>query len=170
MANALKFSYSMSLSDIDKATVSVGRRTQSLRDDIHKVMVSILYNWARAGAVNVACDKANALFEQIDENYRQAYINWFGMHAGFVYDPKEQSFSYSEEKTTINSEQFQAAKAETMFELTPPKAPQPYDLRAKVMNLISTAEKRRKKGLGEDDNVPADLVNGLKALVSDDDS
>lgn len=168
---AIKYTFSMSLQDIDKATVSVGTRTQSLRKDIHAVMVSIMYNWARAGAINVARDKFNALFRQIDDNYQQAFINWVSVHAGMVYDEKEETFSYSDDRTTINSDQFQAAKAETMFELTPPKKPVPaYDLRAKVMQLVATAEKKRKAGLRDEDNVPPELVTALKSLVTDDDS
>lgn len=165
---AIKYTYTMSLEEIDKATASIQKRTASIRSDIHSVAVSIMHNWARSGAANVAVAKATALLASIDDNYHQACVNWFGAHGGFVYNTKEKSFSYSPDKTTITPDEYQAARAETMFELTPPKAVQPYDLRAKVLALVASAEKRRKKGVGEKDNVPAELIAGLKSLVADD--
>lgn len=165
---AIKYTFTMSDENILAACASLKTRTSKMRDDIHKVACSILCSWGRNNAANVARDQANALLDAIDENYRQACVNWFGMHAGFVYDTKEQSFSYSPDKTTITPAEYQAARAETMFDLTPAKSVQPYDLRAKVLALVAAAEKRRKKGVGENDNVPVELIAGLKALVEDD--
>lgn len=164
----VKYSYTMGVDAIPAACKSIKTRTTKMRDDIHKVAVSVLHNWASSGAANVARDQANLLLDAIDENYRQACVNWFGMHAGFVFDTKEGTFSYSADKTTITTAEYQEAKAESMFDLTPAKKVQPYDLRAKVLALVASAESRRKKGVDEKDNVPAELIAGLKALVADD--
>jgi hypothetical protein len=163
---AIKYTFNMSDNDVKKAISSIGSRSKTIRDQMHKVAVSILHNWAENGSVNVAKDRANQMLSECDPAYSQKIVNWFQKYAGFAFENGE--FSYVE--TQLSTETFQAARAESMFELTKDEAPKPMDLRAMILSLAERAEKKRVKGLTEEDVVPDDLVAGLKALVSDDNS
>ena len=167
---AIKFTFNMSDNDVAKGIVSIGKRSASIRKDMHSVAVSVLWNWAQSGDVSTACRRASEMLEHSDDAFAQKIVNWFGVHAGFTLVDTDdgKAFGYDADRTTIDADGYQAAKAETMFALTPDTPPQPYDLRAQILNLIQRAENKRTRGLKEGDNGPADLVKGLKSLVADD--
>lgn len=166
--STITYNFTMSDENVAKAIVSIGKRSKSIRKDMHSVAVSVLHNWAKSGDVSTACNRATEMLDQCDPAFAQKIVNWFGMHAGFslVETDDGNRFGYDADKTTLSTEEYQAAKAETMFELTPDKAPAPYDLRIKAMQLIEATEKKIVKGLGEDDNVEVELLQGLKALLA----
>ena len=171
---AVKFTYNMTLDQIDAGIASIAKRQSQVKSDMHRVVVSILYNWAQSGAVNVAVEKANRMLANCDENHRQAIVNYFCLHGQWDYDTSSETFSYGD-KRTITSEEYQAAKAETMFQLSPPKPAQsPFDMSEKVMQLAQSAEKKLKenaKAIAKGEEAPhavtQEQVDSLKSLVSE---
>ncbi len=165
---AIRFTFNMTDEDVAKGIVSVGKRSKSIRKDMHLLAVSIMRNWAKSGDVKTAALRASQMLEHCDPAFSQKIVNWFGVHASFemVESDGDKVFGYDGNKTMLSEDEFQAAKGETMFDLTPDNDPQPYDLRSKVLNLIAQAENRRTKGLKEGDDVPADLIASMKALVT----
>lgn len=162
---AITYTYTMDDASIEKGVVSIGKRSASIRKDMHSVAVSTLFQWGKTGDVAAACRRANAMLAQWDGAFAQKIVNWFGVHAGFSLN-EEKVFVYSADRTTIDADTFQAAKAESMFDLTPDPAPKAYDLRKLVLDLIVKAENKRTKGLGEKDYAPSALINALKAGVA----
>ena len=162
---AITYSYTMDDSSIEKGVVSIGKRSASIRKDMHSVAVSTLFQWGKTGDVAAACRRANAMLTQWDGAFAQKIVNWFGVHAGFTLND-ENAFVYSADRTTLAPEAFQAAKAESMFDLTPDQAPKAYDLRKLVLDLIVKAENKRTKGLNDDDYAPLALITALKAGVA----
>jgi len=162
---AIKYSFVMDDASIDKAVVSIGKRSASIRKDMHSVAVSILFQWGKTGDVAAACHRANGALSLWDDAFAQKIVNWFGVHAGFALND-EGVLEYSADQTTIDAKAFQAAKAETMFDLTPDNPPKAYDLRALVLDLIVKAENKRTKGLKADDYAPIELITALKAGVA----
>lgn len=169
---AIKFNYNMSYDAIDKGIESVAKRTTKLREDIHKIAVSILVRWNETGDASTAAAKASALLDGVDKYKAQAIVNWFSIYAGFTYSTESKEFSYT--TTTIALEVKKGAiyvngddKAlEPYWKVTPPKTPQPFDLPGKLQNLITQAEKRREKGLQDGDDVPADVLRKLKEALA----
>lgn len=160
----MKFNFTMSFEDIRKGSKSTGRRAKSVREDIHKLLVSVLYRWSETGDVTVPVQVAGEILADQDNHYSQGIVNWFAVHAGFEYDPKEETFSYT--KTTITVDEVKAAKEETFEDLTPPAKAKPFDLDARIKTLIKAAEAKRTKGLSEDDNISSSHLAALKAIVS----
>jgi len=162
----MAYTFTMTTDEVDKACGNIVVRAKNLRIDIHKVAVSILHNWAVNGSVNVAAAQATKLLNSVDSSHAQKVVNWFGVHAGFelIDVDGDKAFGYDADRTTIEADDFQAAKAESMFDLTPDKKPEPYDLIPKLMAFIEAAEKRAAKSKAGD-NIPADKLAALKALV-----
>lgn len=161
--SAIKYSYAMSDDVVVKAIASIGNRSASIRKNMHHVAVSIMHNWAESGAANVARDRAQAMLDQCDPAFGQKIVNWFTVHAGFEFDAEEKSFSYT--RTTTSPEQFQAAKAETMFELTKDADPKPMDLLKDLKRVLAKAKKHRADG--DTEKVPAETVSALETLVTE---
>lgn len=169
---AIKYTFNMSYDAIDKGTESIAKRSGRLRDDIHKVCVSILVRWQETGDAATAATKATNLLESADKYKAQALVNWFSVYAGFTYSTESKEFSYT--KTTVSLEVNKGAiyvdgddqAIEPYWKVTPPKDPQPFDLPGKLMNLIAQAEKRREKGLKDGDDVPQDVLNKLKEALA----
>lgn len=163
----MKWNFNMSFDDIDKGIVSVASRSSKVRDDIHKLCVSLLARWIETGDVTVVAAKASALVGQADGYYGQSLVNWFTVYAGFAWDGKEKAFTYSKDKTKITMEEAMAAKDEPFWQLTPPKDPKAFDLPGKLQTLITQAKKKREKGLVEGfDEVPADLLRALELVMA----
>lgn len=170
--SAVKYNYNMSYDAIDKGIESVAKRTTKMREDIHKIAVSVLVRWNETGDAATASAKASALLESVDKYKAQAVVNWFSIYAGFVYSTETKEFSYT--NTTIELEVKKGAiyvngddKAlEPYWKVTPPKAPQPFDLPGKLQNLIAQAEKRREKGLQDGDDIPSDVLKKLKDALA----
>ena len=169
---AIKFNYTMSYDAIDAGIESIAKRSTKLREDIHKVAVSILVRWKDTGDAATAATKASTLLEGVDKYKAQAIVNWFSVYAGFTYSADTKEFSYT--ATTIALEVKKGAiyvngddKAlEPYWKVTPPKAAQPFDLPGKLQNLIAQAEKRREKGLSDGDDIPQDVLNKLKEALA----
>lgn len=163
--NKLTYSFVMTDAQVEKAIPSLTKRTAALRADMHKVAVSILANWAKHGDVATAVRRASAMLT-INDDYAQKVVNWFGLYAGFELDEENGGFVYDDTRTTISADQVKAAKAETMFDLTPPKPVKPFNLPERIQSLINAAEKRRKKGVTEGDEIPQEMLNKLKSALS----
>lgn len=160
----VKYNYQMTDADIVTGTKSVGTRTATLRKNIHQIMVSIVYRWAQSGDASAAAGRAAALLQEVDSYTAQAVINWFKAYGDLDYDKEEETFSYN--GTTVSTDVFQAAKEEPYWKLTPPSKPQPaFDLNARLMQLVKSAQKKREKGLKEGDSVPVDMLEALSAIA-----
>ncbi len=160
-----KFTYAMTDKAIVDGIADVGKRSKSIRADMHKLAVSILNNWAKSGAANVAAQRAGEFLANADPAFSQKIVNWFSAHAGFEYDSGDEVFTYT--KTTLSTAEFQAAKGETMFDLTPDKKAQPaVNLRAMLLKDIKTAKKRRVEGVRDGvDEIDTELLTQVEALL-----
>lgn len=164
---AVKFTYTMTDADVAKGTESVGRRVSSIRKDVKALTISILYNWAKHGDVATAARRASELLNAVDDSHKQKVVNWFGAVAGFQLADEDGDKSFTYTQTKLTAEQYQAARdGKDLWVMTPDAAPKPYDLRAKLLQLIDQSEKRRAKGLKADDSIPTEMLDGLKALVA----
>lgn len=159
----IKYNYAMTDADIESGIASVGKRSKSLREDIHKLSVSILKAWATSGDAGAASKRASSLLEAADKYKAQAIVNWFAVYASFEYDNGEGSFSYTATTTTV--ENVQAAKEEPYWQLSPPKPAQPFNLMTKLNTLVDSAKKRRVKGMKEGDDIPQDILDALSAIA-----
>lgn len=160
----VKYNYQMTDADIATGTKSVGTRTETLRKNIHQIMVSIVYRWAQSGDASAAAARAGSLLKEVDSYTSQAIVNWFKAYGNLDFDKEEETFSYNE--TTTSAEVFQAAKEEPYWKLTPPSKPQPaFDLNTRLMQLVKSAQKKREKGLKEGDSVPEDMLEALAAIA-----
>lgn len=168
----IKYNYNMSYDAIDAGIQSVAKRSTKLREDIHKIAVSILVRWNETDDPRHAAKKASALLASVDKYKAQAIVNWFSVYAGFSYSKEEEAFAYT--ATTIELEVKKGAiyvngddkSIEPYWKVTPPKEPVPFDLPGKLQNLIAQAEKRRENGLRDGDDVPSDVLKKLKAALA----
>lgn len=166
-----KLTYNATMSDTDIVTgiASIGRRAGQLRKDIHSVATSILHNWAKSGDVSTAALRATELMGAIDAAHAQKCVNWFAQYASFTLVDTDDGkvFGYDGDVTTIDAETYQAARAESMFDLTPDKPVEPYVLREKIASLIEAATKRpNAKKTHSDDDIPEEMIAALRAIVA----
>ena len=161
---AIKYTFNMTDDAIAAGAASVKKRAGSIRKHVHFLNVSILFQWGKTGDAGAMAAKASVMLNSVDGSHKQKVVDWFGMFAGLQLNEEKDGFIYT--NTTIDAETFQAAKAETMYDVSPDKEVQVYDLRAKIINLIKSAENKRTKGLGEKDNVSVEDIAALKAIVS----
>lgn len=159
--STVKYTFKMSLVDIDKATEILGRRAVTMKDDMHKVLTSLLAVWHVDGDARKITERMAAL-TKVEGYYSQAIIDWAGCFAGFEYDTTSKAFTYT--NTTITLEQFQAAKAEPFFKFSPAKEPTPYDFGDKLTKLLATAGKRAEKPK-EGDTIDVSLLGKIQLLV-----
>lgn len=158
----MSFSYTMNDDQIAKGLVSIGKRAASLREDVHKISVSILFRWHESRDARAAVERASALLGVVDGSHKQKIINWFSVYAGFSYDTDTNVFTYT--NTTISEEQVKAAKAETAYKLTKDADPKPFDLPGKIQNLLKQAKKAQQAGVSGS-NIPDDMLDGLAHLI-----
>ncbi len=158
---AIKYSFIMDDADVKKGITSVGTRSKSIRKDMHCLAVSILKNWAKSGAVNVACERANQMLVECDPAYAQKIVNWFTLYAGFTFADKKLSYT----ETKISVETVQKAQSETMFDLTKDAAPKAVDMVAGLKREIAKAKKAIANGLSDKDNVPEGMVEAAEKLL-----
>lgn len=156
-----KFNFTMSDADIASGTIVVGKGAKKLRDQIHFIGVSIIRNWSLTGDASTATRRASELLNAIDPSHKQKCVNWFGLHCKLTLNDEKNAFTYTE--TTVSSDVFQAAKAESMFVLTEDKEPTPFDLNAEIVKLIERARKHAAKPK-EGDVVPMDRLRALTFL------
>lgn len=162
----VSFSFTMKPEMIELGQKALQKRSAKTILDQHKINVSILHNWADNGAVNVAAQRAAMVIANCDPYYAQAIVNWYAVHAGFEWDAKEKSFTYT--KTKLSAEEWQAAKGEDFKTLTPPSTPKAFNLDEKIKTLITAAENRMKakaEKRHEDDDISMDHLQMLKAIV-----
>lgn len=163
---AIKYNFTMSADDIEAGITSASKRLASVKANIHCLAVSVIYRWATDRAANVAAAQATEMLKAFPD-FGQQIVNWFAVY-GKLELTDEGVFRYTE--TTVDADTFQKAKAETMFDLTPPAAPKPaFDFKAQLASLIQKAEKRKHaveegKAVNEDDDIDEALLNAAKAL------
>lgn len=169
---AIKYSFNMPYEAIDAGTKSVGTRSTKLREDIHKLCVSILVRWNDTGDAATAAAKATALLSAVDKYKAQAIVNWFSVYAGFSYDAEEKAFGYTAttiEMSVVKGQIFfngDDKPVEPYWKVTPPKDAKPFDLPGKLQNLLAQAQKHRDKGLKDGDDIPPDLMRKLQLVMS----
>ena len=169
MAKKITYSYSMTAEMIDAAIPAYGKRVGTMREDAHKIAVSIARNWAEHGAVNVAADKMTAFLGNIDAAHAQKLVNWCNVHLGFELEGSGDDAKFVYTKTTLSTEEWNEAKAQTMFALTPDSKPQPFNFNAELAKLIAKAEKRPSSTKKTDEDViDAAQLAAAKALLADD--
>lgn len=160
--SSFKYSYAMSLADIDKATVSLARRATSLREDTHKVLVSLLAVWHTDGDARKITARMTAIVEG-EKYYGQSIVDWAANFAGFEWS-KDGGFKYT--NTTIELKSVQDAKAKPFYEFAPAKEPKAYILDEKLTALIKTARGKAKKN-ADGDSISPDLLAALEKALSD---
>lgn len=52
---AITYTYTMDDASIEKGVVSIGKRSASIRKDMHSVAVSTLFQWGKTGDVLMRC-------------------------------------------------------------------------------------------------------------------
>lgn len=161
----MKYSFTMSYEDVAKGAVLTGKRSATLKQDIHKMNVSILHQWMVHGDASHAARTAATLLAATDKYYSQPLVNWFKVHGGFDYDPKneEQPFTYT--KTKITADEVKAAKNETFEQLTPAPKAKPMNFLAELQKVIAKADKHLAKSV-EDDEVDAEQVFKVKQFLA----
>ena len=158
----MSFSFTMTDTQIEQGIPSIKKRAASIRADIHKVCVSILYRWNQSGDVRAASVRAASLLDAVDPSHAQKIVNWFSVYAGFEYQQEDKSFRYSD--TTITEDRVKAAKAETAFDLTKDAEAKPFDLPGKIQNLLKQAKKAAEAG-AEGSNVPEEMIEALARII-----
>jgi hypothetical protein len=161
----MKYSFTMSFSDVEKGAVLTGKRSATIKQDIHKMNVSILQAWFTSGDVSHAARTAGILLANVDGYYGQAIVNWFKMFAGFDYDPKnkEQPFSYTATKITVD--EVKAAKLKTFEQVTPPPQPKAFKFIEELQKVLSKAAKHLEKPV-EGDAVDPEAYRKAQALLA----
>lgn len=163
----------MSYADIDAGIKSIGTRTTKLRDDIHKIAVSILVRWEETGDAGTAAAKATSLLANVDKYKAQPIVNWFSIYAGFAYSSDTQAFSYTNTTITLDVEKGTIyingddKGVKTYWELSPPPKTTSFDLMGRLQALIAQAEKRAAKPK-DGDEIDPEVVNKLKELMKAD--
>lgn len=158
----MSFSFTMNDDQIAKGISGIKKRAASIRVDIHKVSVSILYQWSQSRDARAAADRAGQLLAAVDPSHAQKIVNWFSVYAGFEFQTEDKSFRYSE--TTITEDRVKAAKAETAFDLTKDAEPKPFDLPGKIQNLLKQARKAQESGVAGS-NVPEEMIEALAHII-----
>jgi hypothetical protein len=161
---AVKFNFEMAPAQIEAGIKSIGKRSKSLREDVHKVAVSVLVQWHKTGDVRQPIKFVNSLVKDGEAYYAQALHDWFIAFGEFKYEGGE----FKPGKTKIDMDTVKAAKAQPFWDFSPPKAIKPLDLPAKIAALIRQAEKRvedeNKRADGDDVEKLKRQVEALKAL------
>lgn len=158
-----KFNFTMSDADIASGTIVVGKAAKKLRDQIHFIGVSIIRNWSLTGDASTATRRASELLNAIDPSHKQKCVNWFGLHCKLTLNDEKNAFTYTE--TTVSSDVFQAAKAESMFVLTEDKEPTAYDLNVEWLKFLAKARKRAEKAK-EGDHIDMTFLRKLEAVTA----
>lgn len=156
------FNYSMTYAQIDLGLAKVQSRSAAIVTDIHKMSCSVLAQWAEDGNAKNAATKAAQIVNGVDY-HAQALANWFGLKAGFEWDAKEKTFTYT--KTKITADEFQQAKAETFKDVSPPQEVKALDILARLNSVVSSGESRLKAKedkRNDDDLVTPEELNVLK--------
>lgn len=160
---AVKFTYNMSLTDIDAGTVAVGKQVKSVRERIHYLAVSILANWHQHGAANVAAQKASNLLKAADAAHAQKLVNWFAVYGKLEFNAEE-GFKYTETKISLDT--VKAAKAETCFDLTPDQPPKAFNDIAELNKLMQKAVARtQSKKKTDEDVIHVDMWKEIHSIM-----
>ena len=158
-----KFNYAMNDAEIEAGIKSIGTRTKDLREDTHKICVSVLKAWAKNNDASTAAGRASAILGVVDKYKAQAIVDWFSVYAGFEYDAGEEHFSYT--KTKIEVETVQKAQEEPYWQLSPARPAKPFNLPDRIKNLVQAAQSKRKKGVTDEDDIPQDMLEALSAIA-----
>jgi hypothetical protein len=151
------YSFTMDANAIGKAMPNLLRRGKQLKEDLHKVLVSILFTWNKTGDVRPVLQYCNEALN-VDTYAGQAITDWFGAFGGLTYDPKVKGFAYTD--TVVSAENVGLAAEKPYWEFKPPKDIKPWDLSEALRNLIQLAQSKAKKG-GEGINVPKAMLDQL---------
>lgn len=159
----MRFSYQMSLTDIQAGISGIDKRSKTLRENIQQTAVSILVHVHKNGNTEHGALLANNLVEALGEGMRRNSLQmWFVKHAGFVYNSETKELVKGKKKgKDIDAA---AAKADPWEKAVKAEEPKPFDLIEALGKVIASAEKDRKKR-GENSSVSPEQIAALKALA-----
>ena len=152
---------------INNMIASIARRGKSVQKDIHRAGCSIIRRWHDSSDVNTAVRQMNALLNAIPAMGRtNAFKAWVEAYATFIWNTEEKCFAYHAKRTKISSDDAQKAIQTPFWEFKSEPDYKPLNLDDAINALIARADKRRQDGLKDGDNVPAEKIKALKALVA----
>lgn len=140
---------------IKAAIASINKRGKAFDKDVHIAAVSCLVHADKHGDITLA----NKLIEALPASQRKnALRDWFLAFGKFNYDAQNKVFTFNGEATT------QAAEAinTPFWEFKPEAVYVPFNAVAFLNSAIKRVENAAAKG----ENVPAELVKGLPALLA----
>lgn len=151
---------------IDKALEDIRKKGVSFQNLVHKTGCSILRRWHADGNVGKAVRDINRLVEAMPGASRvNALRAWVETFAGFIFNTEDKVFVYDSKRTKIAADAVKGAIAEPFWQFKPEPEYKPLDLHKALAALVKKAEDRRKAGLKDGDNIPADELAKLKAML-----
>ena len=162
--------HSNSNASFASAVAEINKRGSALQLDIQLYLHAVAVRWKETGDVRPAVERINmlidkkALFKGVRRN---ALVNWVEIMLGFEYITEgDNAHTFHANKAKPGGFNLvEMAKQENhWYNLTPEPDPQPVSLNALLMALVNKADKRAAKHLADDD-IPADTLAALKALV-----
>ena len=150
---------------IEKAITSIGNRSKTIQQDVHKAACSILLQWHITGDVRPVASQFNRLIAALGEGMRanalRSWVETFGMQA---YNPEDKLFVKGK-ATKIKEDDVKASIQEPWYSFKPEPAYKPMDFDALLVSIIKRTETRVEKGLTKDDNINLDHLAALKKIV-----
>lgn len=165
----------LSDNEIHKAIQSIERRENTLRQDMHRVAMSIAKVWhdcekgKELEAAALAAERFSSLLK-VSGYHANAFGKWVSqMFSNLKYDTTKKAFHVAAKgEPKLMGKAFIAARDLPFWELTPPQEYKPVDLDKEVYALLSKVDKRIEKGLNPDqgDKVDMGRLRALKAVMS----
>jgi hypothetical protein len=155
------------------AVADINKRGVALQLDIQKYLVAVAARWTETGDVRPAVDRINmlidkkALFKGVRRN---AILTWVEAMLGFEYitDGDHKDKFHANKAKASGFELADLTKQENhWYQFAPEPEYKPLDLNILLKALVEKAEKRAKTAKASD-NIPADQLAALKALVRSD--
>lgn len=159
----MRYSYTMSTAEIIKGTTSIDRRAKTLREDIQKVAVSILYGYHKSNDRETFERCANELTKALGDGMRRNSLQmWFIKHGGMVWNPTEKVLVRGVIKhSDINVLE---AKNSPWEKTVAPEEPKPLDVYKEIERLAKRLEGDIKKH-AEKSKVTPEMIATIRGLI-----
>lgn len=168
----MKYTQTMSFTDIEKAIPTLAKRGASFRADIHSVLVSIGRQWKATGNVAHAAKLFSRIIVEVEGYYGQAILNYVEGIYAMKWDQKAKTLVYT--VTTVSDDALKQAIREPFYEFSPPKEVKSQDFNALLMALLDKNNKaaapeehakREAKGV-KDALIPLDKVRAIREILA----
>ncbi len=151
------------------AVAEINKRGTALQLDIQLYLHAVARRWKDTGDVRPAVERINMLIDKkalFKGVRRKALVNWVEIMLGFEYITEgDNAHTFHANKAKPGFNLLDLAKNENhWYNRTPEPDPSPVSLNVLLMALVKKADKRAAKHLVDDD-IPADTLAALKALV-----